>query len=209
MKNKVNIFALFGPDGSGKSTVADICQEILEKSNINVVRLHWRPRVLPSLKKNYETLSFNNPDNLKTRNYLISFVCYLYFFIDFLFFQYSYKRIYKNKETIILYERFFYDILIHPKRYKLKKIKWLAFLLSKFLKRPGLVFVLKGTPEIIQNRKPELGKYEIERQINTMLKTFPKLLPITSINVDKNSAYQISKIALKNMKENFNLNIKI
>ena len=51
MKNKVYIFALFGPDGSGKSTVADICQEILEKSNINVVRLHWRPRVLPSLKK--------------------------------------------------------------------------------------------------------------------------------------------------------------
>jgi len=209
MISQINILALFGPDGSGKSTVADICQKNLERSNIQVIRLHWRPRVIPSLKKNYETLSFNNPDSLKTRNYFISFFCYLYFFIDFLLFQFIYYKKYKNKNTVIIYERFFYDILIHPRRYRLKKIQWLGFLLCRLLRRPELIFVLEGSSKIIQNRKPELSQEEIERQIKIMLETFPRIASISSINVDKNSAEKVSTIILNKLGSNFNINMEI
>ena len=195
--SKTRFIAFFGPDGSGKSTLVKNLKKDLKKKNKKVVLIHWRPRVLPSLKQNYKTLKFNKPDQYSQRNYLLSFVCYIYFFLDFFIAEKIIFRKYLNDNKIIFYERYFYDVLLHPNRYKLKEINWLGLILSKILKKPSVSILLKGNPSIIYKRKKELTPKKIKKQINLMLKIIPVLSKTLIFDVGKQNSLSISKAISK------------
>lgn len=193
MMSKIPLIAFFGPDGSGKSTITDLIDKRLAADGKVVLRYHWRPRALPSLRKDYSTLSFNDPNALTPRGYFVSFWCYVYFFFDFLIAQWALFRETKNRDSIILYERYYFDILFHPRRYQLTSIDWLGSFLSRFLRKPDITFVLVGTPQEIHKRKPELQVPEIERQIKLMSEKLPKLCTTAVIDTDKNDAAGVSE----------------
>jgi thymidylate kinase len=200
MKNKIFMVALFGPDGSGKSTVADLLEKQLYEDDIQVLRHHWRPRFLPSLKKNYSTPAFNDPSGLQVRGLIMSLVCYLYFFLDFLVATRSDFGPSTPTNTIVLYERYFYDVLIHPQRYKLKKMSWLGRKLSQLLRTPDLTFLLTGTPAIIRARKPELTVEEIDRQIKILTHEIPFYAESTIFNTDLYSAADLASVIANEIK---------
>lgn len=200
MKNKAFVVALFGPDGSGKSTVADLLELQLKDAGINVTRQHWRPRVLPSLKKNYNTASFNEPGSLPIRGYLLSLICYVYFFFDFFIAGWFSFVSSKGTSNVVIYERYYFDVLIHPERYQLKRMTWIARCLSSMLRKPNLTYLLTGTPELIYARKPELSVEEIERQIDLILREIPVYSMCSELNSDNNSALDLAQRIYNDLK---------
>lgn len=90
MKNKQpkgKLIAVFGPDGSGKSSIYNDLKIYSSRENINLCHYHWRPGLLPYTKKSSFIASsndFTNPHSQKGRNTLksILILCYIYF--DFL-----------------------------------------------------------------------------------------------------------------------------
>ena len=204
MTGEIPLIAFFGPDGSGKSTVTDLIEKRLVAEEKVVIRYHWRPRALPSLKKDYSTLSFNNPNKLKIRKYIVSIGCYIYFFFDFLVARRLYFKKSKDSNSIILYERYYFDILFHPRRYRLTSINWLGSFLSRFLRKPNITFVLVGTPEAIHDRKPELQVAEIKRQIDIMSDKLPNLCKTVIIDTDKSNAAEVSAEIVSIISDNVN-----
>ena len=129
------LVAFFGPM-DGKSTVADLVEIRLRALNKRVFRYHWRPRLLPSLNKGAEVSEFNNPSGLSPRSLLISSICYIYFFLDFSFFKVLTKVKREFRGSIIIYERYYYDILVHPARHKLRDLPWLGRYLCRLTSTP-------------------------------------------------------------------------
>jgi len=167
----MTIIALFGTDGTGKSTQAKLIKNFLT-TNFKLETKHWRPCFFFNKSKN-EISDFSKPDNYRLRSKFISVLYSLFYFIDF----YSWLTIQKikNDDCIIIYERFFYDILIHPSRYKLRPSRIINKFLAHLLIRPKYMIYFYGRPNEILNRKNELTINEIERQQMLMNYLFPKL----------------------------------
>jgi len=69
-----------------------------------------------------------------------------------------------RSETVI-FDRYFHDLLIDPKRYRYAGPRWLAQLLSRFIPpRKAIFIILDAGEEVILSRKQELPLHELKRQ---------------------------------------------
>ncbi len=195
LEKKYKLVAFFGPDGSGKSLLVNELLKMFKTKNIPCQKFHWRPRILPTINKNFKHLKFNKPNNLKQRNLFFSFFLYIYFFLDFKVNEFFIKKY--NKKKIILYERYYYDVLIHPRRYKLSKIDWLGKFFSRLLQKPDYSILLNGDAKSIYSRKKELDINEIIKQIKLYNNIIPKLSKIIKLNTTKNKIFVLKKLLFK------------
>ncbi len=184
MKTTGQLIAFFGPDGSGKSTTATIVDEMCRERGIVTYRYHWRPRMLPSLK-NGGILKHDvtRPDELPTRSWFLSLLTYIYFFLDFACAYVIKFRPMLKDGVFIIYERYYYDILFHPKRYKLHPIMVLGNVLTSFTPKPNLIVLMRGDPSVILSRKLELPFEEIVRQQKEMEKRLTKFGKVLNVDV--------------------------
>jgi thymidylate kinase len=68
------------------------------------------------------------------------------------------------KSTLIVFDRYFHDLLVDPLRYRYGGPLWLARVLSRLIPPPDLLFlVLDASEEIILSRKQELPTGEVRR----------------------------------------------
>lgn len=183
------LLALFGPDGSGKSTTAMQIEKICKKLNFPTSHYHWRPRLLPSLiKDGKQNYSITTAHNWSPRSKLISLFLILYFYLDFLLGHLIWFRPLLDNDTIIIYERYYYDLLFHPQRYRLRLVKSLSYFLTLLLPRPDLIVLLWGNPSEIYSRKQELSIDEIRKlQIDMKqgLQRYGRVLVIDVTNLDE------------------------
>lgn len=197
------LLAIFGSDGSGKSTVAKIIEDICREQGFSTSRNHWRPRLLPSLKKVGNTdFDTTRPNNLPTRPWLVSLGIYIYFFLDFFSGYFlRFQPLLRNGE-IIIYERYYYDLLFHPKRYRLQQIRILANLLTFITPRPDLIVLLNGDPSVILTRKPELPLDEIYRQQKMMAQLLPKFGKVLRIDVTFTEPLDVARMIHRKLFQN-------
>ncbi len=207
---KTGIFlVLLGPDGSGKSTIAEhvMKSEIMQKLFMNKRYFHSRFDFLPPLRK---YLSFWTktkigyaPEAPQTRTYgmLRAMVYPIYYGMSYFL---GHPLLWKEKACsgLVIFDRYFYDFLIQ--RELMKCPKWIIRWIGKLIPKPNIIIFLRTKPEIVYERKQELTMDEIERQ-NKVCEEFVAGFP-GAISIDASSSIekivdQIKVVIIDKVKE--------
>lgn len=165
--------AVLGTDGSGKSTLLNaIIPLIEEKMSGKVVVHHLRPDLLPPLGRfrgvrhepGYVCV---NPHGAKPSGFAGSLFRLTYLVCDYILgYWFKVRPMLRRKEIACwVFDRYAYDILIDPLRFRIKLPRWIIRLYLKIVPRPNIVLCLGGDPEKIFARKPETSLEEVNRQM--------------------------------------------
>jgi len=153
--------AFLGPDGSGKSTIIDaIIERQLPFRRKDY--FHLKPIITDMSKSNM----VDDPHAKLTYNNLKSYLKLLYFV-----YQYNMgwiKNILKlqTKSSLIIFDRYFDDMLVDYKRYRYGGSIKIAKYASYFIPKPDLYFILTTDAEVIYKRKQEVPFIELKLQID-------------------------------------------
>lgn len=163
---------IMGPDGSGKTTVTSLVQSKLKQRFLRHWRFHWRPNLLPKLSKfgrqkqqaHDSDRSADIPE-MAIYNPATSFVRFLYYWLDFLLGYWLLIFPKRMRDTLVIGERYFPDIFVHPVRYGFALSSTLMRPFSWFVPSPDMIFLLTDDPERIFARKGELSIELITTQL--------------------------------------------
>lgn len=161
------IVVLLGTDGCGKSSVLERLECDLAGRFAELRVLHLRPRLGKGGPSGGKTVA--NPHGSAPRGVLASGLKLL-----FLLFDYGtlYPWIWRQRAApapggLLLFDRYYHDILVDPRRYRYGAPLWLARMLSRFVPQPDLWILLDAPTEVLRARKQEVPEAELERQRRT------------------------------------------
>lgn len=166
--------AFLGTDGSGKSTLIEMIKPVLEQMMHSKVEYHHlRPGLLPSLAKLFGRPQTNgpvtNPHGNKSAGWGSSLMRFSYYYIDYTigYFLKVFPCLVK-RPTIVVFDRYYYEYVIDPRRCSVKLPHGWAKFFSMFIPKPNLILCLGGDPKKIYARKPETSLCEVERQVKQL-----------------------------------------
>jgi thymidylate kinase len=170
-----------GPDGSGKSTIANLVLERVSGSFHGGRVQYWRPYLLPAMGR----LKFWNPGEEPSvnprphdhvpQNPVKSLIRFLFYFVDYLAGYPIKVYLRKVKKQIIVFDRYYYDYLVDLQRYQFNIPAWLPRLLLFFVPAPDMTIYLDGDPSELMQRKQELSFAELSRQVAEFRNILPCL----------------------------------
>ncbi|MCW5552677.1 MAG: hypothetical protein KIS67_11040 [Verrucomicrobiae bacterium] len=172
---------LVGADGCGKSTAAEQLADALRGTfhPNKSLRVHWKPAVFLRQRRAARPAT-TAPHALPPRNALVSLGLLVYHWIEFCvgaFVQFLPARF---RNGLVLIDRYHYDFVVDPRRFRLAAWPRLARLLFRLLPKPDRVFVLDAPAEVLQSRKREVPLVETKRQREAYL-SYPGALPCARI----------------------------
>ena len=149
-----------GPDGSGKSSVIDCYMKEMAQAFRRIEYRHLKPGALRASGSKPVT----DPHGQPARGFLGSTAKILHFWATYLkgSLLWSYPRYLRS--TLLVFDRYYHDLLADPARYRYGGSRWLARLLGKLLPQPDIVFILDAPAEVLQSRKQEVPFDESVRQ---------------------------------------------
>lgn len=173
---KGTFIAILGPDGSGKSTVTEQLKNSLAalmlKDLNNIIILHHRPNILPNLKKLFKGKTYNNseenftsPHRAKPAGRMSSLLRLVYYWIDYVVGYWCFVRRNGIAGKIFIFDRYFYDFIVDPFRSRINLPDWIRYFFLKITPKPDISILLNCDSSTIYERKKELPKMEIERQL--------------------------------------------
>jgi hypothetical protein len=169
------VVLLCGPDGTGKSTLADALPELCRGMFRRTVRQHWRPGLLPRpgafLRR--QTADTTSPHARPPHGRAASLALLGYYWLDFLLGGWLRLRPARIRTGLVVVERGWWDIAVDPRRYRLQVPDRLVLLLGRLLPRPDLVLVLDAPPEAVLARKAEISREELARQAAAWRRVLP------------------------------------
>jgi thymidylate kinase len=161
-----------GPDGAGKSSVISRVSAELAQGFRRIDYRHLRP---PLFSRDGDAASdataaaqiVIDPHARPARGVAGSLAKLLHFWGGYLLggMLWLYPR--RVCSRLVIFDRYYHDILADPRRYRYRAtpaLAWLAGLLARRLPSPDLIFVLDAAPEILQARKQEVPPAESARQ---------------------------------------------
>jgi O-antigen/teichoic acid export membrane protein/thymidylate kinase len=158
------IVTILGPDGAGKTTLSTMLFDLLGPAFGPQRLLLWRPEVLPRLSRQPSTIDL--PHSKPPRHALQSLARIVAVFLDYWVGHFLLVKPLLSRSALILYDRSFHDLVVDSRRYRYGGPSWVPRFLMKLLPRTESLFVvLNADPEIILERKQEMPREEVRRQL--------------------------------------------
>ena len=147
----------------------------------------------------------SNPHQYKPYSILKSSLKLLYFL-----FQYNYgwlRNIFllKRKSSLIIFDRYFDDIIVDKRRYRYGGSIRLAKIFRLLIPKPDLYFVLIASAEIIYSRKREVEFDELNTQIMNYKKLCKgkKYIEVNVDNTPEKITNKITTYLMRKMNERY------
>ncbi|HTD47394.1 MAG TPA: thymidylate kinase-like protein [bacterium] len=140
--------AFLGLDGSGKSAVIARTMEALGIFFSSAKRYHLRPSLGAHGGDDTPGLEYE-----PARGPILSLAKLGLWWTDY-WLGYAldiFPRLVRS--TLVLFDRYYDDLLVDPQRYRFGGPLWLARMVARYLPRPELVILLDGPPELLRARK--------------------------------------------------------
>lgn len=175
--------AVLGPDGAGKSTLIDKLELKLSGAFRYSAKFHLRPGILGTKD---EGNPVTDPHGTPPRSYLVSLLKLFYYMADYVL-GYMFMLYPKFvRTTMVVFDRYYDDILVDPARYRYGGPSTLAELTHYFIPKPDLILTLDVSEEMILKRKQEVGKEELIRQRKSYRELAAKLPNAVILDSDQN-----------------------
>ena len=150
-----------GPDGAGKSTLIDRLVQTVGPAFRRHEVFHWRPMLLWRRNNTRDTTQpHSDPADGLCWSVARLFAYLFDYWLGYLFLV----RPSLARSGLVVFDRYFDDLRIDPKRYRLGGPLWLVELLRWVVPDPDLVLVLDADENVVFSRKQEVQLTEIQRQ---------------------------------------------
>lgn len=158
--------AFAAPDGAGKTTVID---KIMQRGGVfgDILYFHLRPTLIPAVSAKSRTERENQefkPHTNAPYSFPWSVFKYLALYADYTLGYYLkiFKKLYAP--NLVISDRYFYDIFIDSKRFRLRGSPLFLNLFKFFTPTPDVCYALIGDPEELHRRKDDLSVNQIAEQ---------------------------------------------
>jgi thymidylate kinase len=170
-KNRPGLWiAVFGPDGAGKSASIQCLTQELSLIFREIERFHFRFMFRPGWQ---DSPPVTDPHGQPARGFLLSILKLLYWLADYWWGYMTVIRPALHNPTLILFDRYYHDVLVDPVRYRLpgSTLRFARFL-AGLVPTPDLYILLDVPAEVLQQRKSEVACDESRRQRLAYLQMF-------------------------------------
>lgn len=169
------IVAVLGVDGVGKSTVIHSITPVLAEATHGAFALkHLRPGLLPPLarlkgRQDVQPMPAVNPHGAKPSGVVGSVFRLAYLTLDYVLgYWFLLRPQIAKSPAVILFDRYCYDLVLDPRRFRIRLPRWLMELFVRLAPRPDFLLCLHAPPGVIHARKQELSLEETSRQVNAL-----------------------------------------
>lgn len=153
--------AFIGPDGAGKSTIlAAVGESLLPAFRRRDIHYVTAGPLGRQDKKPMET----SPHRLPPRGWLGSIAKLGYLLTNVWMGHAMHVLPGRIGSTLVLFDRYFYDIEVDPLRHRYGGPQWLVRAVRRFVPSPDLLFLLDAPVAVVQARKQEVAVSETLRQ---------------------------------------------
>jgi thymidylate kinase len=152
---------VLGPDGTGKSTAIESMSRRLSPRFRQVSIHHWAPRLF---RPAGDDAPVPEPHASALRSAPASLMKLAYLWFDFTVGHFAKVRVPVARSHLVIFDRYFPDLLVDSRRYRYGGPAWLARLAWRLMPKPDLVILLDAPAAVVQQRVREVSFEETERQ---------------------------------------------
>lgn len=153
--------AVLGPDGSGKSTLLDALERRAGNRFEAVRRFHLRPHVGRGPRDEGPVVE---PQGEVPRGLIPSIAKLGWWLMDYWLGYLLLVGPGVRRSTLVLFDRYYHDILVDPARYRYAASVRLAAALGRLVPMPDIFVILDAPVATLRARKREVDRVETERQ---------------------------------------------